>query len=251
VHSSTTGRGSCRTRSKKTGFATIEYLLELAERGRFHNNDMVNGAIEQRLRMLKNTKLFEVDDKTASLADRLFAAAAVGDFLVLDLAEQPIGRLKALTRGLLRRLESMCEEERRSGQGRFPFVFFEEAHMYTAPSEILNLITRGRHLGLTLFFMTNSPSELPEVVFRQLDNLIVTGLSHSADLRLIARSALSDENTLQSLAMGLGARHAMVIGQLTDNYPVVVEVHPLPTGYPTTGATRSFWDVATTPHNDD
>lgn len=224
------------------GYATVRYLREQAERGRFHNSDMVNGAIEQRLRMLDNSGLFENDPTAPTFAQRLEDAVNADGFLVLDLAEQRQGRLQALARGLLRRVEAICQEERQSGRERYPFLFFEEAHMYAAPNEILNLITRGRHLGLTVFFMTNSPAKLDEVVFRQIDNLFVTGLSHSADLRLISKSALSDEDTLESLAVGLGATQALFIGRVTDKYPLVVEVDDLPAGFPATGATRSFWD---------
>jgi hypothetical protein len=123
-------------------------------------------------------------------------------------------------------------------------VFFEEAHFYTSEDEILNLITRGRHLGLTLAFITNTPGQLPEVVFRQVDNLICTGLGHSADLRIIAKSALSDDDTLQSLAFGLGQREAMIVGRTTGGFPIVVDVMDLPDGFPATGLTRSFWDRA-------
>ena len=123
-----------------------------------------------------------------------------------------------------------------------PIRLLEEAHFYTSQDEILNLITQGRHLGLTLFFITITPGELPEVVFRQLDNLICTGLGHGADLRTIARSALSDDDTLQSLAVGLGQRDAMIVRRLTGNFPIVVQILLLPEGYPTTCATRSFWD---------
>jgi DNA helicase HerA-like ATPase len=224
-----------------TGFATIEYLLERAEQGRYHNNDMVNNAIYARLRMVSRSGLFEVNPSAPTLAERFDAAVDAGGFLVIDLAEFPAGRRRALTRGFLRRLEAICEEERRSGRDRYPFVFFEEAHMYTAPEEIMNLITRGRHLGLTTFFMTNSPGELPEVIFRQLDNLIVTGLSHSSDLRLIGRSALSDEETPASLAVGLRRTEALIVGRLTNSFPLVVNVDDLPAGYPATGATRTFW----------
>lgn len=165
-----------------------------------------------------------------------------GGFLAFDLAEIPMGRLRALVRGLNRRLEGVCEAERVSGRNRFPFVFYEEAHFYEAPEEILNLITRGRHLGITTFFVTNSPGELPEVIFRQLDNLIVTGLSHSADLRTIAKCSLSDEDTLKSLAVGLRPTEARVVGRITNQFPLVVEIDDLPPGWPATGVTRSFWD---------
>lgn len=227
---------------RATGYATIGYLRERAERGSFHNNEMVNNAIEQRMRMLERSGLFEDDPTAPTLGQRLDDAVNDGGFLVLDLAEQRSGQLQALVRGLLRRVEAICQEERESNRQRYPFLFFEEAHMYAAPTEILNLITRGRHLGLTVFFMTNSPSKLDEVVFRQIDNLFVTGLSHSADLRLISKSALADEESLQSLAVGLGATQALFIGRVTDKYPLVVQVDALPAGFPATGATRSFWD---------
>jgi DNA helicase HerA-like ATPase len=160
---------------------------------------------------------------------------------VFDLAELPSGRLKALARGLNRRLDAICEEERRTGRSRFPFVFYEEAHFYASPTEILNLITRGRHLGLTTFFITNTPGDLPEVVFRQLDNLVVTGITHSSDLRTIAKSALTDEDTLTALASSLDQTEALVVGRLTNQSPAVFDVRALPATFAPTGVTRSFW----------
>ena len=80
------------------------------------------------------------------------------------------------------------------------------------------------------------------MIFRQLDNLIVTGLSHSADLRTIARSSVSDEDTLQSIAASLGPGQALIVGRLTGQYPLIVEIDALPDSWPVTGRTRSFWD---------
>jgi uncharacterized protein DUF87 len=235
------GRRLIEEEVRRTQFATIEYLLAMAEHDRFHNNEMVNRAIETRLRMVSHAGVFARTAATETLAARSRRLTAAGGFLVFDLAELPVGRLRALTRGLNRRLEGICVEERRGGGYAYPFVIFEEAHFYASPEEILNLITRGRHLGLTVFFVTNSPAELPEVVFRQVDNLIVTGLSHSADLRTIGKCSLSEEDTLQSLAVALGPTQALVVGRITANFPLVVEVLPLPEGFPATGATRSFW----------
>jgi hypothetical protein len=225
----------------RRGFATIDYLLDRAGQGAFHSNDMVNTAIETRMRMVRATGLFADHDRSERLSERFDRITASGGFLAFDLAEIPMGRIRALVRGLNRRLEAVCESERASGRNRFPFVFYEEAHFYAAPEEILNLITRGRHLGITTFFVTNSPGELPEVIFRQVDNLIVTGLSHSADLRTIAKCSLSDEETLQSLAVGLGPTEALLVGRLTGGFPLVVDIDDLPAGWPETGVTRSFW----------
>lgn len=225
---------------KATGFPTVSYLLEKAEQGRFWNNDMVNGAIYQRLNSVVRSGIFEEDPKAPKLQQIIERAADDHGFVVIDLAEQPIGRARSLVRGFLRQMERMCKHETESGRGRYPAVMLEEAHMYTAPAEILNLISRGRHLGLTLFFMTNTPSGLPEDAMRMLDNLFVTGLTHTSDRRLIAKSALSDDDTLQALAMGLAPEQTLVIGKVTNGYPLVVEVDGLPEGWPTTGATGSF-----------
>ena len=80
-------------------------------------------------------------------------------------------------------------------------------------------------------------------MFRQIDNLICTGLGHSGDLRTVAKSALSDEDTLQSLAVGLRRTEALVVGGVTAGFPLVVEINALPDGFPATGFTRSYWDA--------
>ncbi len=229
---------------KATGFPTVSYLLEQAEQGRFWNNDMVNGAIEQRLRSVVRSGIFEENPSAPTLQTIVEGASNDRGFVDIDLAEVPMGRARSLVRGFLRQMERMCQAETRSGRGRYPAVMLEETHMYTAPEEILNLISRGRHLGLTLFFMTNTPSRLPEDVLRMVDNLFVTGLTHASDRRLIAKSALSDDDTLQALAMGLAPEQTLVVGKVTNRYPLVVEVNGLPKGWPTTGATKSFWTPA-------
>ena len=236
------GRRLVRQQLDRQGYATVEYLLDRAVLGQFHSHDAVNRAIETRLEMAVRTGLFSDDPSAETLSARFDRVTLAGGFLVFDLADLPSGRLRALARGLNRRLDAICEEERASGRGRYPFVFFEEAHFYANPTEILNLVTRGRHLGLTMFFVTNTPGELPDVVFRQLDNLVVTGLTHSADLRTIGKSALTDEETLQSLASGLDQTEALVVGRATNGFPVVVNVSQLPHTTPATGVTRSFWD---------
>lgn len=225
----------------RNGFATVQYLLDRASQGAFHTNIMVNEAIEGRLRMVLQTGIFADNPTEEPLTDRFRRVTRAGGFCAFDLAELRPRRLAALTRGLNRRLEAICEEERRAGSQNYPFVFFEEAHFYSAADELLNLITRGRHLGLTTFFITNTPGQLPEPIFRQLDNLIVTGLTHSSDLRTVGRCSLSDEDTLESLAVTLGQTQALIVGRITGNFPLVATINNLPGNFPTTGETRSFW----------
>ena len=42
--------------------------------------------------------------------------------------------------------------------------------------------------------------------------------------------------------MGLGPKEALMIGNVTGGFPLLVDIGPLPDGFPSTGQTRSFWD---------
>lgn len=139
--------------------------------------------------------------------------------------------------------EDICRDETSErGQGRFPFVFFEEAHFYVSETAIVNLITRGRHIGIASVFVTNTPQDLPDTVFRQLDNLFLLSLTHRDDIRNVSRNSFTDQETIQSFATRMPVHHALIMGGVTDRYPLVVKVEPLPPDVPTTGRTKSTWD---------
>jgi hypothetical protein len=79
-------------------------------------------------------------------------------------------------------------------------------------------------------------------VFRQLDNLFLLALSHRDDIRNVSRNSFTDEATTESFATRMPERHAMIIGNVTDRYPLVLSVDALPSSIPATGRTRSTWD---------
>lgn len=106
----------------------------------------------------------------------------------------------------------------------------------------MNLITRGRHIGMASVFVTNTPQNLPDTVFRQLDNLFLLGLTHKDDIRNVSKNSFTDEDTIQSFATRMPYGHALIMGNATDRYPLIVSVNPLPEGIPTTGKTKSTWD---------
>lgn len=134
-----------------------------------------------------------------------------------------------------------CQEEAH-GQGRFAYCLYDEAHLYCSESTILSLITRSRHLGMSSIFVTNTPSKLPEAVFRNLDNLIVLPMADDKDdIRNLCRNSFTDAETLTALATRLKPRHALIVGNLTDRYPLVVSVDDLPEGVPRSGVTKSTW----------
>jgi hypothetical protein len=91
-------------------------------------------------------------------------------------------------------------------------------------------------------FITNTPQNLPDTVFRQLDNLFLLSLTHRDDIRNVSKNSFTDEDTIQSFATRMPERHALIIGNVTNRYPLVVEVARLPEEIPPTGQTRSTWE---------
>ena len=149
---------------------------------------------------------------------------------------------KALSNAIVQQLEYICNRESsENGQGRYPFVFFEEAHFYIDESDILNLITRGRHIGIASVFITNTPEKLPDTVFRQLDNLYLQSLTHKDDIRRVSKNSFTDEETIESFATRMLPRHTLIVGDVTDRYPIIFKVNPLPSDIPPTGVTRTTW----------
>jgi DNA helicase HerA-like ATPase len=142
-----------------------------------------------------------------------------------------------------RTIETICETEGGDqGQGRYPFVFFEEAHFYVSKEAILNIITRGRHIGMGSVFVTNTPQDLPDSVFRQLDNLLLLALTHRDDIKNVSKNSFTDEDTIESFATRMPEFHALVMGNVTQRYPLVLRIDALPANVPATGRTRSTWD---------
>jgi hypothetical protein len=221
----------------------IDYLLTRTWSG----NDLVQGAILRRLELIQNLNLFstngqQVEEGILTSFDEIYEFACDQRPVIIDFKNQSIQMQKTLSMAIISQLERICDEEAsESGQGRYPFVFFEEAHFYIEEPDILNLITRGRHIGMASVFITNTPEKLPDTVFRQLDNLYLQSLSHKGDIRKVSENSFTDEETIESFATRMLPRHALVIGKVTDRYPIIFKVDPLPPNVPPSGVTRTTW----------
>lgn len=124
----------------------------------------------------------------------------------------------------------------------YPTVFFEEAHMYMDERDINELIPLIRHLGMNLFFITNTPGDLPDSVFRLLDNLIMTRMLNEADIRRVGACGLTDRETIEGFAPELPEHHALLLSAkdgITKTFPLVFNVRDF--GLPASGVTRSMW----------
>ena len=210
-------------------------------------------AITWRLDMIDSMNLFwripsqsggneKANDDGVTSLHAAYEKACVGQPIVFDMRDHSTTMQQALAKTITRLLERICEEETNKRGGRYPFVFFEEAHFYVDESAIMNIITRGRHIGMASMFVTNTPQHLPDTVFRQLDNLFLLSLTHKEDIRNVSKNSFTDEDTIQSFATRMPVNHALIMGNVTDRYPLIVSVDSLPEEVGPTGRTKSTWD---------
>lgn len=135
----------------------------------------------------------------------------------------------------------------------YPSVFFEEAHMYMDAGYIDELIPLIRHLGMNLFFVTNTPSALPDSVFRLVDNVIMTRMVNKKDIDKVIGCGLTDKKTIEGFAKDLPRYHNLFLSAnngATKNFPLVFKVRDFTASQaeggedlPKSGVTRSMWEV--------
>ncbi|KMW70200.1 hypothetical protein WN50_37085 [Limnoraphis robusta CS-951] len=135
----------------------------------------------------------------------------------------------------------------------YPSVFFEEAHMYMDEGYIDELIPLIRHLGMNLFFVTNTPSALPDSVFRLVDNVIMTRMVNKKDIDKVIGCGLTDKRTIEGFAKDLPRYHNLFLSAnngATKNFPLVFKVRDFTASQteggedlPKSGVTRSMWEI--------
>ena len=221
----------------------LEQLIQMAEQVEFGGGSsavVINHAIRSRLEALRNTHIFARTASEAASLGKAYRQIRDGGALVID-----ISGLSNLARGgfvqsIIELIKDLCLWEIEHGMHRFPFVFFEEAHLYVSRQSIDYIVTRSRHLGITSFFVTNMIHGLDEAVLRQADNLFLLRVPFEDDVRHVSRGAATDYETMTAFVRRLRQRHALVIGNVTTNYPLIFEVDSL-NGVNTAGETRFFF----------
>jgi hypothetical protein len=83
-------------------------------------------------------------------------------------------------------------------------------------------------------------SGLDETVLRQVDNLFLLYLPFDDDVRHISKSAMVDQETMGSFVKRLRRHHALILGDVTRQYPVIIKVKELK-GIHTAGETQYFF----------
>ena len=221
----------------------LEQLMQMADEGEFGGGSsavVVNHAIRSRLEALKNTRIFARTPKEAASLGEAYRKIREGGALVVDVSGLSNLAREGFVQAIIELVKELCMWEIEHNTHRFPFIFFEEAHLYVSRQSIDYIVTRARHLGITSFFVTNMIHGLDEAVLRQADNLFLLRIPFEDDVRHVSRGAATDYETMTAFVRRLRERHALVIGNVTAQYPLMFEVDPLD-GVNTAGETRFFF----------
>lgn len=197
---------------------TIKFLINVVNN--VVKNLMIRDALVSRLMILGSSRFITEDyNKTASI-EKLFNEAK--GYIVILKGLSSVER-KLLVEIFLSKLTVLLEEE------AIPplFLFAEEAHMYIRDTYWEDIITRMRHFGLFVVFITNQPDSLSQHVFRQLDNLFIFRFQNDHDLDMIARISNIDSDTVKSITRDLKRGRALVVGPIVEWIPSVITISDL------------------------
>jgi DNA helicase HerA-like ATPase len=221
----------------------LKQLIQMAEANEFggsSNAIVVNQAIRSRLEAVKNTNIFARNPQEAASLSESYRAIRHGGALVIDISGLSNLAREGFVQAIIELVKDLCLWEIDRGSHRFPFIFFEEAHLYVSRQSIDYIVTRARHLGITSFFVTNMIHGLDETILRQADNLFLLRIPFEDDVRHVSRGAATDYETMAAFVRRLRQHHALVIGNVTAQYPLMFRVDPLE-GINTAGETRYFF----------
>jgi hypothetical protein len=221
-------------------FIGIQHLIDMADDLEFSPNEVVSAAIRSRLEAARNTGVFAENPREATSLQAEYDKIRNGGALVIDISSLTNLSRQGFVQAIIDILREICEREIQQGTGHFPFVFFEEAHLYISRNTIGYIVTRSRHLGITCFFVTNMVGGLDETVLRQVDNLFLLYLPFDDDVRHISKSAIVDQETMASYVKRLRRHHALILGDVTRQYPMIIKVKELK-GIRTAGETQYFF----------
>jgi hypothetical protein len=224
-------------------YVGLEQLMQMAEQNEFGSGSnalVVNQAIRSRLEALKNTRIFARSAKEAASLGVTYRLIREGGALVIDISGLSNLAREGFVQAIIELVKDLCLWEIEHETRRFPFIFFEEAHLYVSRQSIDYIVTRARHLGITSFFVTNMIHGLDETILRQADNLFLLRIPFEDDVRHVSRGAATDYDTMAAFVRRLREHHALVIGNVTAQYPLMFRVDPLK-GVNTAGETRFFF----------
>jgi hypothetical protein len=180
-------------------------------------NEAVRDALRGRVEAARVLGIFG----PSNLANSIIEMHRTGGVMVINLAQVGPWERSIIVEFVLRKLAQLGQ----SGEIRAVSLFLEEAQLYVDQQKIVNILTRMRHVGIFPTFITNDPRTLPDEVYTLLDNLVAFMFKNEDELRQLAKSGFIDIKSINALKH-LESKQCIVVGSVTSNYPVFVEVNP-------------------------
>ncbi|MHC3128990.1 MAG: ATP-binding protein [Candidatus Bathyarchaeota archaeon] len=199
-------------------------------------NIHVRDALFSRYYSLVNSGFFTDNDEAATSFEKLFEETrADGGALIINLRDvSSIDRQIVLEYTLGNLVKLLNQWKIKS-----VFLFAEEAHLYLRETYWEDIVTRMRHFGLFINFVTNQPDTIKENIYRQADSIFLFNFTNERDLETVSKAARVDSETVKSIAQELPPHHCLLIGRAVKDFPVMVKVRAL--DIKTMGQTRLFF----------
>ncbi len=105
-----------------------------------------------------------------------------------------------------------------------PFVFYDDLHKYIDQEMCVDLLYKTRNLGLNNIFLTTYEDEIPVEIIKQADNLFMFSTDMLENNPMFFNNLKSDRTLLDMLLKRAPENTVVVYGDLTNNYPVMVEL---------------------------
>lgn len=197
---------------------TLDTLVAELEANQANASSIIN-AIERRFTGLRRSGLLTEDSDLATTLENELRRMSTGGALVFNLKGRSSDVRSMVVSTVLSKLENLLETNR-----NYPpvFLFAEEAHLYIGETDWDDIITRMRHLGTFQFYITNTPTSLPDLLIRQTDNLILFNLLNDEDFSHVTPATKLDTDTITAVAKSLPPRTCLITGTATKDYPFVV-----------------------------
>jgi len=204
---------------RKRGSLTFANLLRAVQS--VPMNESVREALANRLLTLESTGIF-TDERREGEGDALETLFPPdrGALVVFDMSRLGALQRRVFVEFLLSRLKELLLNDEID-----PVVLFaEEAHLYLRETYWEDVITRMRHIGVSTVLITNQPDSIPELIYRQADNVFIFNMRNGSDMDHLARNLEIDSETLRSILPNLSPGMVLAWGKVVGRLPVVFKV---------------------------
>jgi uncharacterized protein len=199
----------------------IDDLIKMA-----HDLEPVDGEVVSRtllscLKAIRETGVLATFASEALPFRQRYEEIRDGGALAIDLSRLTNRARPSFVHAVIEFLQEICDTERAQGSNRFPFVFFDQAHLYINRHTVGDIVIRAKHRGVTSFLMTDMVTKLDEAVLRQANNLFILRLPYADDIRHLSQSGLIDQDTMTCVVPRLPDHHSLLLGDATRAYPII------------------------------